>query len=86
MPRKRYKPEEIVTLDLVYHPDRLTYPMRRDGERGSGRWRRISWDEALDEIAGRLAEIKRDHGTEAIAPNIEWTKFTPPSGPFLIRH
>ena len=65
--RGRLCPIGLATLDLVYHPDRLTHPMRRDGERGSGKWRRISWDEALGEIAGRLAEIKRDHGAEAIA-------------------
>ncbi|MFO1314583.1 MAG: molybdopterin-dependent oxidoreductase [Burkholderiales bacterium] len=55
------------TLDLVYHPDRLQYPMRRTGARGECKWERISWDEALDEIAGRLAAIKRDYGAEAIA-------------------
>jgi thiosulfate reductase/polysulfide reductase chain A len=55
------------TLDLVYHPDRLKYPMRRTGERGEGKWERISWDEALDEIARRLQAIKDTHGAQAIA-------------------
>ena len=39
--------------DLMYEPSRVKYPMRRIGERGSGRWQRISWDEALTEISGR---------------------------------
>ena len=37
-------------------PDRLKYPMRRKGERGSGEWERITWDEALTEIADALIE------------------------------
>jgi Anaerobic dehydrogenases, typically selenocysteine-containing len=51
--------------DLLYHPDRLKYPMRRTGERGGGKWQRISWDDALDEIAGRLAEIQGKYGAES---------------------
>jgi anaerobic selenocysteine-containing dehydrogenase len=46
----RLCPIGTVTTDLVYHPDRLKYPMRRKGERQSGEWERISWDDALDEI------------------------------------
>ena len=38
--------------DKVYSPDRLLYPMRRSGPKGSGEFTRISWDDALDEIAG----------------------------------
>lgn len=45
----------------VYFPDRILYPLKRVGSRGSGRWKRISWDEALDEIAGRLKKL-RDEG------------------------
>ena len=43
-------------------PERLLYPMRRVGPRGSGRWKRISWDEALDEIADRMRPL-RENGT-----------------------
>jgi anaerobic selenocysteine-containing dehydrogenase len=63
----RLCPIGTVTLDLVYHPDRLTYPMRREGPRGSGRWTRITWDEALDEITERLDAIRKEFGPEAIA-------------------
>jgi anaerobic selenocysteine-containing dehydrogenase len=63
----RLCPIGTATLGLVYHPDRLKYPMRRLGERGSGRWRRISWDEALDEISERLLAIRDRFGPEAIA-------------------
>ena len=52
---------------VVHHPDRLKYPMRRAGERGSGKWERISWDEALDEIAGKFTEVKEKYGPESIA-------------------
>ncbi len=52
--------------DIMYHPDRLLYPLKRAGERGEGKWERISWDEVLDAIAGRLKEIKEQFGPEAI--------------------
>jgi anaerobic selenocysteine-containing dehydrogenase len=42
---------------VLYAPDRLQYPMKRVGERGEGRWKRISWDEALTTIADKLGEI-----------------------------
>ena len=65
--RGRLCPIGSVTTDLVYHPDRLKYPMRRLGERGSGRWQRISWDEALDEISEKVLAIRDRFGPEAIA-------------------
>jgi anaerobic selenocysteine-containing dehydrogenase len=63
----RLCPIGTVTVDLVYHPDRLKYPLRRKGPRGAGSWHRISWDEALDEIAQKLGEIRSEYGPEAIA-------------------
>lgn len=63
----RLCPIGTVTVDLVYHPDRLKHPLRREGPRGSGRWRRIGWDEALAEIAERLDRIRNEFGPEAIA-------------------
>ncbi|MHA1158329.1 MAG: molybdopterin-dependent oxidoreductase [Alphaproteobacteria bacterium] len=44
-------------------PDRILYPMRRVGPRGSGRWKRVSWDEALGELTERLQNL-RDEGTD----------------------
>jgi anaerobic selenocysteine-containing dehydrogenase len=63
----RLCPIGTVTADLVYHPDRLKYPLRRVGPRGAGTWDRISWDEALDTIAERLLAIRNEFGPEAIA-------------------
>jgi len=63
----RLCPIGTVTTDLVYHPDRLKYPLRRKGKRQSGEWQRISWDEALDEISERLLSIRDRHGAESIA-------------------
>ena len=54
--------------ERVHHPDRLMYPQRRTGPKGSGRFVRISWDEALDEIASRLDEAERDFGAESVWP------------------
>lgn len=53
--------------DLLYDPDRLKYPMRRVGARGEGRFTRISWDEAFDFLATKLAAIRQTHGAEATA-------------------
>ena len=51
---------------LIYSENRLLFPQRRTGARGDGKWSRISWDEALDELADQLAEVRRVHGAEAI--------------------
>ena len=55
------------SIDLTLSPKRLLYPQKRVGERGSGRWQRVGWDEALDDIARRLAEIIEKYGARAIA-------------------
>ncbi len=58
-------------LDRVYSPDRVLYPMRRitaKGTHGDGAFRRISWDEAFDEIVARLRSITDEFGPEAILP------------------
>ncbi|MFQ5568856.1 MAG: molybdopterin dinucleotide binding domain-containing protein [Rhodothermales bacterium] len=52
------------TLNQIYDPERILYPLKRVGARGEGRWKRISWEEALDEIAARMREsrLKRRDG------------------------
>ena len=48
-------------VNQVYDPDRIVRPLRRTGKRGEGKWRQISWDAALEELAGRLGKL-RDEG------------------------
>ena len=60
--------------ELVHHPDRLLHPLRRSGPRGSNRFDRVSWDQALREIAGRLLAIKREYGPQAVAFYSGYTK------------
>jgi anaerobic selenocysteine-containing dehydrogenase len=54
-------------LELHEHPDRVDHVMKRAGARGEGRWERISWDQAMDEIASKLADIREREGPEALA-------------------
>ena len=54
--------------ERIHHPDRLTHPLLRTGPKGSGQFRRISWDEALDRIAGEFAGVTAKHGAEAVWP------------------
>ncbi len=53
-------------LELLYHPERLTYPRIRRGERGGGNWQRVSWDDALDYAAQKITEVKKKYGARAI--------------------
>src|ERR1700760_1392454 len=50
--------------ERIHHPERVMYPMRRTGAKGSGQFTRISWDEALDEIADRFNQAEREFGAE----------------------
>jgi len=54
------------SLEYLYHPDRLTRPLRRVGERGGGEWQQISWDEALNLTAEALNKVKQEDGPEAV--------------------
>ena len=55
------------SLDLALAPARVIYPQKRVGERGSGKWQQVPWDEALDDIAQRLNAIIAEHGPRAVA-------------------
>ncbi len=73
-------PKGRAAPELVYHPDRLTTPLRRSAPKGAQDpgWRAISWNEALSEIAERMAGIRREHGAEQVAFSV-----TTPSGSHL---
>lgn len=51
----------------VYDPERLQYPLRRVGERGANEWERISWDEAINEIAAKFTQLQKDYGPASVA-------------------
>ena len=55
---------------MVNNPRRLTHPVKRAGERGEGKWERISWDEAYDMIIENVHRIQRDFGPESIVSMI----------------
>ena len=54
-------------IEHLYHEDRLNYPLKRVGDRGDGKWERISWEDALDQVAEKLDNIKVENGAEAVA-------------------
>lgn len=62
--RGRNCPKGPATVAQVTNPDRILYPLKRKGPRGSGQWERVTWDEALDDVAARirkaLVEGRRD--------------------------
>lgn len=60
-------PKSQMTLQLYNNERRLTRPMKRVGPKGSGRLEPISWEQALDEIADRLKELRAKHGPETLA-------------------
>lgn len=53
-------------LRSLYDPDRLKTPMVRVGERGSGKWKAISWNEAINQVAENLQKIKDKYGAESL--------------------
>jgi anaerobic selenocysteine-containing dehydrogenase len=62
----RLCPRALALPQYIYHPDRLKYPLKRSGERGEGKWQRISWDEAFDTCETRMREIKEKYGAESM--------------------
>lgn len=67
--------------EWTYHPDRLTHPMRRVGERGSGSWSRVSWDAALDEMADQMATVREKYGAPALVGAVSGAAFS--RGPIM---
>lgn len=67
-------PRGQAQLSRQYHPDRLLYPLRRTGPKGSGQFERISWDEALDTIADQLNKARDQHGAPAVGFFAGYTK------------
>ncbi len=61
--RGRLCPKGYSYTRRVYSPDRIKYPMRQVGGRGSGKWQRISWDEAMDIIARKILDLKKRYGS-----------------------
>jgi len=56
----------LASADRLTHPRRLTHPLKRTGARGEGRWERISWTQAIQEISQNLGRIKETHGARAV--------------------
>ena len=56
----------LAMTQYVHHPDRLTRPLKRAGERGEGKWQEISWNEAFDLIEERLGKIREEFGPESV--------------------
>jgi len=68
-PRNKGKlcPKAFASMQWVYSPQRLKYPLKRVGEKGEGQFERITWNEALDIIAAKLTELKQKWGPESLA-------------------
>ncbi|MCX5876288.1 MAG: molybdopterin-dependent oxidoreductase [Deltaproteobacteria bacterium] len=69
-------------VKLLYDPDRLKFPMKNVGKRGAPQWKRISWDEALDECATKLKAVVDKHGPHGIAMFPHGSSATYPMGFF----
>ncbi len=61
--------------EVMYGPSRLTLPMKRVGPRGSGKWEKVSWEQAINEIAEKMIDVASEHGADTIyqdlGPNFE---------------
>ncbi len=60
-------PKGLASPDRLTHPSRLRHPLKRIGDRGEGKWERISWEEALGTISENLLKIKEEHGARSVA-------------------
>jgi anaerobic selenocysteine-containing dehydrogenase len=62
----RLCPRCLALPQVVYHPNRLKYLMKRLGEKGEGKWERITWDEAYDTIVKKFNDIREKYGLGAV--------------------
>src|SRR4030042_856080 len=62
----RLCPRALALTQYIYHPDRLRYPLKRAGDRGEGKWQRISWEEAFATCEQTMREIRDRYGAEAM--------------------
>jgi anaerobic selenocysteine-containing dehydrogenase len=60
-------PKGMASPELLYHPERLTKPMKRKGARGENKWTQISWEEAINEIVQKLDNVREKYGPEYFA-------------------
>lgn len=72
-------------LRRQYHPDRLKYPMKRIGQRGEGRFERITWDEALDTVASEIKRVREQYGNAALFVPYGTGSYTNTNGSHLAR-
>lgn len=74
-PEAQYNPrgclKGLSMMNLIYGKDRIKYPLIRTGPRGSGKFRRASWEEALDYAAGNLKKIMNKYGSESVAMTVQ---------------
>jgi anaerobic selenocysteine-containing dehydrogenase len=66
MSKGRMCAKGLAGIQALYHPNRIKYPMMRVGERGENKWKRISWDEALETIATKLMDTREKYGAESV--------------------
>jgi len=69
----------VAGINSLYDPDRLLYPLKRAGRRGEGRWSRISWDQALEEMSHRISRLRGYRKTEAF-----WVEMATPGSKELL--
>jgi len=73
-------PRHLAAKEIQYHPERVNFPLKRAGERGEGKWKTISWEQAFDEIAEKLGGIREEYGAEAVGAYVGDARF--PNWPY----
>ena len=71
-------PKGRACMEIIYHPERLTKPLIRIGEKGEGKFEEVSWDKALDVIAKKLLETREKWGAESVVMGQGTTRGMPP--------